>query len=118
VSGVIDNPLLYESHRFGESRVITIPLAYGDCRFVTLEPVKALYATGERIEIHYIFKNQGTATVDAKIKVYDDATNELLCTWTQLAVKPGEAPEALAATDYYKLFMPDHDWKLRFELTP
>jgi len=113
-------PLLYESHRFGESKVITIPLAYGDFRFVILEPTKALYATGEQVYIHYKVKNQGTGTVSGKIEVFDDATKELICTWTIPATGPGEAFEVMEATDYMPpaLVMPDHDWKLLFQLTP
>lgn len=105
-----------------ETRVVTLSYSTGFFTFVTLEPTRTFWAEGEQVKIHYKVKNTGTVASKATIKVYDDATGNLICTWSISTLKPWsllepwtfDAPEA---TDY-RLKMPAHDWTLRFDLAP
>ena len=100
-----------------ETRLLILSYASGDFAYEILEATKTYYAEGESIKIHYKVKNNGIVDSSAKIAVYDDATNELLFTWTISSLPPGYSFEAMEAT-HYKLKMPANDWTLRFELTP
>lgn len=109
----LEEPITHGS----ETRLLILAYSTGDFAFEILEATKTYYAEGESIKIHYKVKNSGNVDSPAEIAVYDDETNELLTTFKISSLPPGYSFEAMEATDY-KLKMPDHDWTLRFELTP
>ena len=100
-----------------ETRLVILSYATGDFAFEILEGIKTFWAKGELLKFHYKVKNNGTVKSSATIEIYDNTTNELLGKWTISALDPNYSFEAFEAT-INLLKMPDHDWTLRFELTP
>ena len=116
-------PLLYESYsHLGESRVVAIPLAYGDFSFVKLETAdaegtpKKYFAEGERVYFNSTIKNNGTGPDGASVVIYDDETGVELKRYSTKIINPGEQDTTLRKAEIG--IMPDHDWRVRFEMTP
>ena len=115
-------PLLYEGYsRLGESRVVTVPLAYGDFSYTLLEPCdvdgtpKTYFKEGETVYFNIKGINNGTGDEGAIIVITDVETGEELKRIGTMVVSPGEEFSALAVLIGT---MPDHDWQVKCEMTP
>jgi len=118
----LDFGLLYEGvfSRTPEMQVTAV--AYGDFRFVTLEPTKALWGTGEQVSFELRVKNVGTVKGSGSILAVDAETRKTLAEATIPELEPW-AP--LTPYTWYvpkftdaRLIMPEHDWNIIFQLTP
>lgn len=119
---IVDTAMLANAFRQGvdghqsETRVLVLAVGGVTFSFSVLEPSQPFFAVGERPTIKYGVRNNGSVVGSATIKVFDNATNELLETWQQFNVPAGEAfgaPKAVVRRP-----MPASNWTLRFEVTP
>ena len=115
-------PFLYESYsHLGESKVVTIPLAYGDFSYTLLEPCdvngtpKTYFKEGETVYVNIKGVNNGTGDAGAVIVVTDVETDEELKRIGTMVVFPGQEFSALAVSIGT---MPANDWKVQFAMTP
>lgn len=106
-----------------ETRLVILAYATGFFIFEILEPTKELWAEGETVKIHYRYCNTGDGAAACTMRIYDNATGELLQEIVTARVDPMLCGECKACEifdertgEYFK--MPDHDVTLRFELSP
>lgn len=116
-------PLLYESYaHLGESRVITALVAEGNFKFVKLETCdadgtpKTYFTKGERVYFNSTIRNDGPVSDGAKVEIIDVDTGLRLQLYGTVIINPGVSDSRLNKAEIG--IMPDHDWKVRFDMTP
>jgi len=82
--------------------------------FTKLESGKPYYIAGEKVNVNIGVRNDGGDTADARIDIYDKATNTRLAIVYFYGIYPGNTYEEGVGVGS----MPNRNWELQFRLTP